>query len=43
MDNSEIFLFDDLNLSNRNIPREMLFQLFDKYELKIDVKGTVLN
>ena len=42
-DNADVILFDDLNLSNRNIPREMLFQLFDRYELKIDVKGTTVN
>ena len=42
-DNADVALFDDLNLSNHNIPHEFLFQLFDIYELKIDVKGTTLN
>lgn len=42
-DNSDVALFDDLNLSNANIPREFLFQLFDIYEMKIDVKGSSLN
>lgn len=42
-DNAEVALFDDLNLSNQNIPRKFLLQLFDIHELKIDLKGTTLK
>ena len=42
-DNADSILFDDLNLSNKNIPHELLFQLLDSYELKVDVKGSILN
>ena len=42
-DNADAVLFDDLNLSNKNIPHELLFQLLDSYELKVDVKGSTIN
>ena len=37
-DFAECVLFDDLSLSNRNIPKELLFQLCGDRELRLDVK-----
>ena len=37
-DFAECVLFDDLSLSNKNIPKELLFQLCGDRELRLDVK-----